>query len=689
MNASLKSTCPSTGRSALVRLHILAGVLVAFYISCLGLRAQTGPFAPTNWPATINASAPVDYLIADPNAVFSTPVGWVNSVTFAGGGDQAFQTITLNGLAGDQSTSSFMNIADSNYAVWANTPSIDILLQVYGNDSLYNADTSGKTINVLEGQLGHQTDVSAGAVPLGANNGQWNWMLFTITNSIDPATGNRRIGNVPDPTQPGVANGGVNDGTLRLEGVAGITIRAVALGESGAFGSSNQINVFVPPVSCDPEPPVNLAFIDINAGITNHLSVLNDTDQTVTYQNSVGPAGDLRKGVQATTTYMNFGILSNYLGAPCNPPRPMKVCVEFYDDPVLGGASFGPDLYATDAAGDTNTFAGPAYILTGSDQWVKVAFWIPAVNLVGVNTAPLTGGPRLVFNGGFPVIDRIELGVVRSGTNALAGLDPDPAYFMNPLICTTNYGFYAELDLQNGIMNGLDVGSSGNDQQMVVEMAGPTNDQRLAVRPDGGNNNLQFQILNEAFGPSYQDNARVSQVLTYYDDPALAGATLRAQVYQSWLYGVSALTFPSGVYDKRVTLQGSGQWRDAIFELPDANFNGVNQGPQSLVRYQTTPAVPADPTSGYVHVTRVRYDVVRPCGPNVGIDVFQTLSITNSSSNVGIEWFGTAILQSALALTGPWTNTVNYENNLTNHFAPSPSQPLQFFRLQFPPLPLP
>ena len=33
--------------------------------------------------------------------------------------------------------------------------------------------------------------------------------------------------------------------------------------------------------------------------------------------------------------------------------------------------------------------------------------------------------------------------------------------------------------------NGLDVGSSGGDQQMVVELAGPADDQRLSLRPDG------------------------------------------------------------------------------------------------------------------------------------------------------------------------------------------------------------
>ncbi len=383
-----------------------------------------------------------------------------------------------------------MNIADSNFAVWANTPVLDILLQVYGNDKLYNANGSGRGVSFLTGTLPNPYAAGAGPVPPGANNSQWNWMLFTITNGLNSVTGQRYVGFVPSPAPAGSQDGGVNSGTLRIQNLSGIIVRAVAVGEHGAFGTPNQINVFPPPPACDPEPAVNLAFVDVNAKLTNNLIVLNNGDQTVTYQSNVGPAADQRTAVQATATYMNFGILNGYLGAPCNPPRPMKVCVEFYDDPALAGASFGPEAYAADSTGDLATYAGPLYTLHGSGQWVKVAFWVPNVDLAGVNTAPLTGGPRLIFNGGFPFIDRVELGVQRTGTNALAGLDPDATYYLDPTICTTNYGNYAEIDLQQGITNNLNVGTSGGDQNMVVEMAGPSGDQRLSIRPDAGNNNM-------------------------------------------------------------------------------------------------------------------------------------------------------------------------------------------------------
>jgi hypothetical protein len=595
-------------------------------------------------------------------------------------------------MVGDQSTSSFMNIADSNYAQFGNVPVVDILLNVFGNDTLYNANGIGKTVTFREGALGTELAVNGGVVPPGANNGHWNWLLFRITNAVSPNPQNtggiRYIGFVPDPVPPGAQNGGVNSGTLRIEGVPGILIRAVALGPEGAFGATNVINsVFEPPIACSPEPAVNLAWVDINAASTNHLVVLNDQDQTVAYQNNVGPAGDLRKGVQATSTFMNFGILSNYLGEPCNAPRPMKVAVEFYDDPALVGATFGPEQYAVDTTGATATYPGPLYTLTGSDKWVKVAFWVQSVNLAGVNTTPLTGGPRLIFNGGFPFIDRVELGVVRSGTNVLAGLDPEPNYYLDPMICSTNYAYYAELDLHAGITNGLDVGSSGGDQRMVVEVAGPANDQRLSIRPDQGDPNLQFAILNSVFGPSYQDNTRASIRMTYYDDPRLVGASLRPQVYRTYVNGVSQIVGPPAPYNTRVTLTGTGKWLEAYFELPNVNFQGVNQGPQSLVRFQTTRAVASDTTSGYVHVSRVRYDIVRPCGPYIGINMLQNVGILSLTNQPTLQWFGTATLRSAPQVTGPYTDFLSITNAQTNRYAPATLLPQQFFQLKFPPLP--
>jgi hypothetical protein len=87
------------------------------------LHRQTGqpPSAP---PLLVN------YGVFDSKAAFTTPSGWNQTVTLAGGGDQTFQPITLGGLTGDQSTSTYVNIADSGFAAWVDTPVLDVLLQV-------------------------------------------------------------------------------------------------------------------------------------------------------------------------------------------------------------------------------------------------------------------------------------------------------------------------------------------------------------------------------------------------------------------------------------------------------------------------------------------------------------------------------------------------------------------------------
>src|SRR5260370_21109971 len=86
-------------------------------LSTFSLNAQTWPFSPSNWPPTINSNAVVDYLIVDPNAVFSTPPGWMPSINFPGsGGDETWQTVTLAGSTGDHATRPFINPAHPNHS---------------------------------------------------------------------------------------------------------------------------------------------------------------------------------------------------------------------------------------------------------------------------------------------------------------------------------------------------------------------------------------------------------------------------------------------------------------------------------------------------------------------------------------------------------------------------------------------
>jgi hypothetical protein len=225
------------------KLVALCGIVMMAVATVL--HAQTAPFAATNWPPTVSSKAMVHYFIADPKATFATSASWNQSLSFADDGDQTFQAVSHNDLAGSQSTSDFMNIADTSYTAWTNTPVIDVLLEVYGDGTLYT-NGSGKEVTFRTGALGSENPVSGGTVPAGVNNGQWNWILFSVTNDINPATGKRYVGNVPDASQANTDNGGVNGGTIRIEGVPGITIRAVAIGPEGAFGTAKEINVFAP-----------------------------------------------------------------------------------------------------------------------------------------------------------------------------------------------------------------------------------------------------------------------------------------------------------------------------------------------------------------------------------------------------------------------------------------------------------
>jgi hypothetical protein len=418
-----------------------------------------------------------------------------------------------------------------------------------------------------------------------------------------------------------------------MESVPGIIVRAIAFGQKGAFGEPEQVNQFASGAECAPEPDTNLAWIDLASSQANHMVVLNDQDQTVSIEASVGPDGDKRRAVQALGQYMNFGVTNNYLGLPCNDPHTVKICIEYYDDPALAGVAFGPEAYATDDQGGIGFVAeDQRQTLAGTGLWQRRSWVIPAVNLFGVNAGQYTAGPRLIFDA--PIfISQFNLGIFRTGTNALAGQDPLPDCFSDPEFCKGTYGSFAEMDLANQMFNGLEPGSSGGDQEMIQEEAGPENDRRMSVRPaleDGtpgfSHNYLNFSITGESLGPTSQPGVQLAICMTYYDDPALTNGMFRPDVYISDAGGSSGFRFPSA--DMAVHLQGSGNWRDAYFELPAVKLSGVNQGPQAAARFTVT---------GKVHVSRVRYAVIRPCGPDANVNALEECK-PPAAVSIGAQW---------------------------------------------------
>lgn len=634
------------------------------------LMAATGPFDPADWPATVDPNKVVHYVVTDGSLWPPGGSGsWSDSLRILTGGDQVTEDTTMAGYQCKKVTGSFLNIADSMFEEWADDETIDILVQVYGNDALFNAQGQPRNFVFLTGVLPELNFPVGGQIPVEAKNKKWNWVLFRIPNGIRPSDGSRYVGSIPANAQGGYQAGGVNGGTIRFEGVPGLIVRVVAFGEQGAFGEPEDINKFFPPDTCDPEPETNLVGIDIAAGTSNHLVVLNDGDQTVEYQDNVGPANDKRRAVRPLGLYLNSGITDNYLGKPCNDPRAIKVCVDFYDDPEFAGwnVKFGPEAYATDEVGGVGFYpADKRHLMTGSGQWIRRSWTIPAVNLKGVNVGTLTGGPRFISEGGQVFVSRIEMAVLRVGTHPLAGQDPLASCYEDPNICTDLYGNYAELDLGKDVRNGLDVGSSGGDQEMIVAEAGPEGDRRMAVRParnDGSpgfaHQYLNFAIRDEALGPSSQPPAHLAICVTYYDDPALVGARFKPEVYQTERGGVTTLAFtPDSFF---VTLEGTDQWRTAYWEIPDMKFLGVNQGPQAAARFVV---------SDKVFFTRVRYAVIRPCGPKAGVNLLEEckpvtevqLGVRIIGNKVEISWPANAtdwVLQETPSLSDPVWSAVS------------------------------
>jgi hypothetical protein len=242
-------------------------MLLTLLAGASGLQAQTGPFSPEDWPPIINSNAAVHYVIADPNVTFPQPsASWLpDSLQILPGGpgsDQTTVPINIGGHTGVKLTGDNFNVADPSFQAWATEGVIDILMQVYGDASLLNANGTPRGFTFLTGALPELSGVGGGSLPVTANNKQWNWVLFRIVNGVRPSDGGRYVGTIAANAQF-TTYGGVNGGTIRLEGVPNLIARAVAWGPQGAFGEPNQINVFASAPACPAEPANNLAWIDI------------------------------------------------------------------------------------------------------------------------------------------------------------------------------------------------------------------------------------------------------------------------------------------------------------------------------------------------------------------------------------------------------------------------------------------
>ena len=208
-----------------------------------------GPFNPEAWPTSINPAKKVHYVCTDgtlppPNS------NWTANMKILTGGDQPTEAITVGGHQAVRIAGFKFNTADDQYPLWAEQHTIDILMEVYGDEALLNPNGTPRYFNFLTGTLPEPIAVDGGEIPPAAKNGKWNWVLFRINNGLRHMDGGRLIGTIhpkakADSGIAGVSHlSGQNGGTIRLDGLPGVKVRVVAFGEKGAFGEPEQVNRF-------------------------------------------------------------------------------------------------------------------------------------------------------------------------------------------------------------------------------------------------------------------------------------------------------------------------------------------------------------------------------------------------------------------------------------------------------------
>ena len=229
----------------LVMCLVVAGVGFAGHSP----RSTKGPFRPEALPPTIDASKKVHFVSID-NAFSSPNTNWSANLKILTGGDHTTESITLGGHTGVRVMGIKFNTADDKYALWANEHTIDILMQIWGDEAFLNPDGTSRYCNFLTGTLPEPIAVDGGEIPPTAKNGKWNWVLFRIPNGLRHMDGGRLIGTIHPKAKNDSVIGevsrlsGQNGGTIRMDGIHDLKVRFVAFGQKGAFGEPEQINRF-------------------------------------------------------------------------------------------------------------------------------------------------------------------------------------------------------------------------------------------------------------------------------------------------------------------------------------------------------------------------------------------------------------------------------------------------------------
>src|SRR5687768_4539376 len=94
-----------------------------------------GPYDPDQWPSVADPAKVVHFVSTD-TTFMPLSDSWTPSLTILSGGDQETAPVTLRSRAGLKVQGNYLNTADSSYTEWADNDTIDILMQVYGDDAI-------------------------------------------------------------------------------------------------------------------------------------------------------------------------------------------------------------------------------------------------------------------------------------------------------------------------------------------------------------------------------------------------------------------------------------------------------------------------------------------------------------------------------------------------------------------------
>ncbi len=221
-------------------------------------------------------------------------------------------------------------------------------------------------------------------------------------------------------------------------------------------------------------------------------------------------------------------------------------------------------------------------------------------------------------NGGTLRFERVESVIFRAIAIAPAGTFGDPEDINQARTVEFNpddYAHMAEWDIHNEVVNGIDLyrDESSDQETLIEDNIGPEDDKRTAARAafqDGSDDTediyMNWEILDEHFGPTSQPSVRYKIVAEYYDDPEHTGALFGPEAYKTT--GDQIAFFPE---EKRTELSGTGKWMEAEWYVTDVKLFGVNVPTQAAARFHF---------EAPVYISRMRLGVIRTSGNYEGLD---------------------------------------------------------------------